>query len=156
MTVDNVTVCCHIGCVNGTVRYGIGDLAELTGVSRRTVRYYVQEGLLPAPLGLGRGDHYGQEHLDRLLKVKAMQESGLTLDEIRQALNQRPALRRAPVPSMPPVVAERSLWRRLKLAPGIELHVEGGHRLPSASKLDDLAAWCRDNFPASTSEDHDD
>ena len=31
-------------------RYDIDELADLGGVSRRTVRYYVQEGLLPAPL----------------------------------------------------------------------------------------------------------
>jgi len=71
-------------------RYAIGDLAELGGVSRRTVRYYVQEGLLPAPLGVGRGNHYGPAHLERLLNVKALQENGRTLDEIRQALRQRP------------------------------------------------------------------
>src|SRR6478609_8886644 len=66
-------------------RYAIGDLADLGGVSRRTVRYYVQEGLLPAPLGLGRGNHYTREHLDQLLRVKAMQEAGHTLDEIKSA-----------------------------------------------------------------------
>ena len=38
-------------------RYNIDELADLGGVSRRTVRYYVQEGLLPAPLGVGRGRH---------------------------------------------------------------------------------------------------
>ncbi len=67
-------------------RFAIGDLADRGGVSRRTVRYYVQEGLLPAPLGVGRGNHYGREHLDQLLRVKVLQESGLTLDEIRQSL----------------------------------------------------------------------
>ena len=67
-------------------RYSVGELADLGGVSRRTVRYYVQEGLLPAPHGVGRGDHYGREHLERLLQVKALQEAGRTLDEIRQLL----------------------------------------------------------------------
>jgi DNA-binding transcriptional MerR regulator len=38
-----------------TARYGIDELAELGGVSRRTVRYYVQEQLLPPPLGVGAG-----------------------------------------------------------------------------------------------------
>ena len=63
-----------------TARYGIDELAELGGVSRRTVRYYVQERLLPPPLGVGRGRHYGRAHLDALLRVKSMQEAGLTLD----------------------------------------------------------------------------
>ncbi len=57
-------------------RYAIGDLADLGGVSRRTVRYYVQEGLLPTPFGVGRGNHYGPEHLDRLLRVKALRKPG--------------------------------------------------------------------------------
>ena len=47
-------------------RYGIDEIAHLGGVSRRTVRYYVQQGLIPAPLGVGRGKHYGPEHLARL------------------------------------------------------------------------------------------
>jgi len=38
--------------VHSTKRFSVGELAELGGVSRRTVRYYVQEGLIPAPLGL--------------------------------------------------------------------------------------------------------
>src|SRR4029450_5566499 len=76
------------------VRYAIGDLADLGGVSRRTVRYYVQEGLLPPPLGVGRGNHYGPDHLDRLLRVKELQERGRSLDEIRRVLDRgepRPA-----------------------------------------------------------------
>ena len=76
-------------------RYAIGDLADLGGVSRRTVRYYVQEGLLPAPLGVGRGNHYGAEHLEQLLKVKALQEAGRTLDEIRRELTKRSRQSRA-------------------------------------------------------------
>lgn len=140
-----------------TVTYAIGDLAELAGVSRRTVRYYVQEGLLPAPLGLGRGNHYGQEHLDRLLRVKALQEAGRSLDEIRHALNPAPAARRAPAPVERTAAEriERKLWRRLTLAPGVELHVEGGLRLPSPGKLEELAAWCRANVYASTDEESD-
>ena len=30
--------------MTSAARYAIGDLARLAGVSRRTVRYYVQEG----------------------------------------------------------------------------------------------------------------
>ena len=67
----------------------IQELADLGDVSRRTVRYYVQEGLLPAPLGIGRGRHYGPEHLDRLLQVKALQSAGRSLDDIRAVLRHR-------------------------------------------------------------------
>lgn len=135
--------------MTSVVRYAIGDLARLAGVSRRTVRYYVQEELIPPPLGIGRGNHYGPEHLDQILRVKAMQEAGRTLDEIRKSApspratpDKSTRLRGVDVES-PDIALERSLWRRLTLAPGVELHVAGNVRLPSPGKLQDLAAWCR-------------
>ena len=135
-------------------RYAIGDLADLGAVSRRTVRYYVQEGLLPTPFGVGRGNHYGREHLDQLLRVKALQEAGHTLDEIRRALNGEEgasvdALRSAPMSTDTPFA--REVWRRLTLAPGVELHVAGGVGLPSPGKLAELVNWCRQNFPGGDS-----
>ena len=139
------------------VRYAIGDLAELGGVSRRTVRYYVQEGLIPAPLGVGRGNHYGREHLDQLLKVKALQERGRTLDEIRRALRGRPRELQHPAEAPAAPAPDRTLYRRLLLAPGVELHVAGSVRLPSPGKLNELAAWCRTHFgvPSNREEDPD-
>jgi DNA-binding transcriptional MerR regulator len=132
-------------------RYAVGDLADLGGVSRRTVRYYVQEGLLPTPHGVGRGNHYGPEHLERLLKVKSLQETGRSLDEIRRALHPRSKTREAEAGPAP----ERSVWRRITLAPGVELNVSGDVRLPSPGKLTELAAWCRLHFPPQSREDDD-
>jgi DNA-binding transcriptional MerR regulator len=125
-------------------RYGVADLAELGGISRRTVRYYVQEGLLPAPYGLGRGNHYGPPHLDRLLQIKALQESGHTLDDIRRRLHETPSAGA----SAGARALERSVYRRVTLAPGVELHVSGEVALPSPRKLLELAAWCQAHFPA--------
>jgi DNA-binding transcriptional MerR regulator len=134
-------------------RYAIGDLADLGGVSRRTVRYYVQEGLLPEPYGVGRGNHYGREHLDQLLKVKSLQENGRSLDEIRHTLNHRPGTRPHAEPAPSPA---RSVWRRIALAPGVELHVAGDVRLPSPGKLAELAAWSRLHFPPNAREEDPD
>jgi DNA-binding transcriptional MerR regulator len=135
----------------GVARYAIGDLADLGGVSRRTVRYYVQEGLLPAPLGVGRGRHYGPEHLDRLLKVKALQEAGRTLDEIRHATHDRSGQFRGRPSIEPPL--PRTLWRRVDLAPGVELHVSGAVRLPSPGRLQELAEWCRLHLAGGVEDD---
>ena len=129
-------------------RYAIGDLADLGGVSRRTVRYYVQEGLLPAPFGVGRGNHYGRDHLDQLLRVKALQEAGHTLDEIRGALGEQSGVHLQALRSFSEQGhLAREVWRRLTLAPGVELHVAGGVGLPSPGKLAELVNWCRQNFP---------
>ncbi len=130
-------------------RYNIDELADLGGVSRRTVRFYIQEGLLPAPLGVGRGSHYDRSHLERLLDVRAEQEAGRSLDDIRAS--RRPASGRpghaaaAAALSIP-----RSAWRRLELAPGVELHVASDIRLPAAARLDELVNWCRQHLRRNT------
>ena len=155
--------------MESAVRYAIGDLARLAGVSRRTVRYYVQEGLIPAPHGVGRGNHYGQEHLDQILHVKTMQESGRMLDEIRQTLARGTTRRSKPGPAFAkatagkpgvgkaaagkPVLPERSLWRRLTLAPGVELHISSDVRLPLPGQLQELATWCRQHLAPHTDEE---
>jgi DNA-binding transcriptional MerR regulator len=132
-------------------RYGIEEMAALGGVTRRTVRYYVQEGLIPPPLGVGRGRHYGPQHLARLQAVKAFQEKGLSLEEIRRELARGPARpgdgRRAPrrTRGSAPAVA-RSAWVRLEVVPGLELHVSGHRRLPPPGRLRELAEWCERHF----------
>lgn len=99
--------------------YSIAELAERGGVTRRTVRYYVQRGLLPTPLGTGRGPHYTTEHLQRLIHIRTLQDAGVPLAEIATRLDGGPL----PPVSAPAPLPERSTWRRLVLADGIELHV---------------------------------
>ena len=133
-------------------RYSVGELAELGGVSRRTVRYYVQEGLIPTPLGVGRGAHYGPEHLERLLRVKAMQEGGMRLEEIRAALSAR---RGRAVPLAATIAeVDRSRWTRLGLGPGLELHVSAERRLPPPGRVQELAEWCRRHFRGDEEEEN--
>jgi DNA-binding transcriptional MerR regulator len=138
-------------------RYGIEEMAALGGVTRRTVRYYVHEGLLQPPLGVGRGRHYGPEHLARLQAVKAFQEQGLSLDEIRRKLGRcdgtpgdtRRASRGVAAPGS---LVPRSAWVRLEVVPGVELHVSGRRRLPPPGRLRELAEWCERHFRRSGDE----
>ena len=130
-------------------RFSIQDLADLADVSRRTVRYYVQEGLLPTPLGVGRGRHYGRAHLDRLLQVKALQASGRTLDDIRGGNDLSEHTSASRLASTP----QRTVWRRLELAPGVELHVSNETAMPSPTRLRELAEWCRLHFSTSASDE---
>jgi DNA-binding transcriptional MerR regulator len=143
--------------VPDTLHYSIQELADLADVSRRTVRYYVQEGLLPAPLGVGRGRHYGREHLDRLLEVKSLQADGRSLDDVRAivASRGRSGQSRVASPSRAPGAIERSLWRRLEFAPGVELHVVGHVSLPGPLRLQELADWCRTYFATRPSDEED-
>jgi DNA-binding transcriptional MerR regulator len=99
--------------------YGVEDLAERAGVSRRTVRYYVQRGLLPAPRGFGRGKHYTEGHLATLVRIRELQEAGVALTDIARRLEGKEAAR-----ASEPTLAQ-STWSRALLATGVELHLQG-------------------------------
>ncbi len=62
--------------------FRIQELAEACGVKPRTIRYYVQRGLLPAPTFRGPETAYDQDHLVRLQAIKRLQERFWSLDAI--------------------------------------------------------------------------
>src|SRR6185295_1920240 len=66
--------------------YTIGELVSLSGVNRRNVHFYVQQGLLPPPQGAGLGARYTDEHLLCLRAIPILRNRGLRLDEIRERL----------------------------------------------------------------------
>lgn len=66
----------------------VEDVAERTGTSVRTIRFYQAEGLLPAPARHGRQALYGAGHIARLDLIAKLQGRGLRLSAIRQLLEQ--------------------------------------------------------------------
>ena len=65
----------------------IGEVAERSGVSLQTIRYYEREGLLPAPPRLESGYRMFPENTVRRVRfIKRAQELGFTLAEIRELL----------------------------------------------------------------------
>jgi DNA-binding transcriptional MerR regulator len=64
----------------------IEELAATVGVSVRTVRFYIAEGLIPGPGQRGKGSFYGAEHLSKLRLVRRLSEQRLPLAEIRDRL----------------------------------------------------------------------
>lgn len=69
-------------------KYSIAEISEMTGLSRRTIRYYLQRGLIPSPLGAGRGRYYTEDHLAHLRKIIDLQSRGMFLDEIARQINE--------------------------------------------------------------------
>jgi DNA-binding transcriptional MerR regulator len=65
-------------------RYTLTELAALAGVTARTVRYYLGQGLLPAAGVSGPGAKYHDTHLARLRLIKRLQAEHLPLAEIRR------------------------------------------------------------------------
>ena len=93
----------------------LGDRGE---TPIRTIRFYIQKGLLPGPEGEKRGAYYTEAHLADLLRIRHWQETGLSLDAIAGLLQARhePPL----APARPGAVEVRS---HLIVADGLELVV---------------------------------
>lgn len=67
-------------------RYRMNELAKVTGLTPRTIRFYIHEGLLPPPEGGGPAAAYTAEHRDRLTLIGLLKARYLPLQEIRQRL----------------------------------------------------------------------
>lgn len=102
-------------------RFTLDELAALAELPRRTVRYYLQIGLLDKPGGLGRGAHYDSRHLDQLLSIRKWQQAGLSLERIRELL--APEGETA-VPPRPRQRGSLEVWSHLVIDEGVELILE--------------------------------
>lgn len=125
----------------------IADLADAAGLSRRAVRFYVQQGLLPPPHGRGRGSHYDGAHLDRLKRILELQQSGHSLDGIRRILEGHAVAQPAAPPRRPARASlSAELWTRLNLMEGVELHFDTARHNPEVEKLLALRDRVREVF----------
>jgi DNA-binding transcriptional MerR regulator len=103
--------------------FNINELATLAELPARTVRFYIQQGLVARPHGEKKGAKYSAAHLDQLLAIKKWQAAGLSLERIRELLIAPGADELPPKPRWPGMV---EVWSRLHIADGVELQVEPG------------------------------
>ena len=188
--------------------YQINELAKKAGVSVRTIRFYINEGLLPAPHTRGRYSTYTNEYLDRLELISLLKGRFLPLKEIRRqiglldweeikaalahereaaqvargsetdpaevrenssALDYINRLMAAPTKTSPgtrqqgisslsqgnqpqarSTAANHSdqeeIWERIRLAPGVELHIQKPTSTSDQTRLDQLIDFTRRLF----------
>jgi len=81
--------------VNPTDLLSIGQVAERSGLSVSTIRYYEQYGLLHAARSPGGSRRFSRSDIRRLSFVMLLQSFGLTLQEIKEAMAHLP-MQRAP------------------------------------------------------------
>lgn len=133
------------------MQYRIEELCEQFGISRRTVRYYVQEGLLEAPAGRGRGGFYSAAHRERLARILALRAQGLPLALIRRELEADTlgAIGTGPTTAQPEGSVPEEAEQVLRPVPGIRLHVRGGMFRQNPDLYRRLAGqienWLREN-----------
>nr|WP_225435382.1 MerR family transcriptional regulator [Bacillus aerolatus] len=67
----------------------IGELAAMANVTKRTVDYYTNIGLLTAQRSASNYRYYDQEALEQLRFIEKCKEDNLSLDEIKMKLSER-------------------------------------------------------------------
>src|SRR5467141_3037801 len=138
------------------MEYRIEQLARTAGVAVDTIRFYQGKGLLDSPRREGRVTWYGDAHLERLRRIRELQQRGFTLTVIQRFLSgelepsDESLVAAVTRPSAPQTLtlaelAERSgvaepLLMSLQQA-GLLVPVEGGQEPPyPADDLDAIAA----------------
>lgn len=79
--------------MDGSDLLGIGEIARRAGVAVSALRYYEAEGLIVAVRSGGGQRRFPRSVLRRLSFVRAAQQVGLSLDEVRGALATLPSER---------------------------------------------------------------
>ncbi len=69
----------------------VAEIAELTGTTVRTVRYYHSLGLLPVPAERGGWRDYELGHVARLSRIRWLVQAGVSLETIKRVLDESEA-----------------------------------------------------------------
>jgi DNA-binding transcriptional MerR regulator len=99
--------------------FTLDELCALTDLPKRTVRYYIQIGLVSRPIGETRGAHYDGAHLEQLLQIRRLTATGISLDRIREIM----AGEDLPVPLRSRRPGSIDVRTHLFVAPGIEIQI---------------------------------
>jgi DNA-binding transcriptional MerR regulator len=83
----------------------IGELARRAGVSPRLVRYYEQQELLSPDREANGYRSYGEEHVERVIRIAGLVQSGLPTRLVKELLDLDDA-RAEQRPSCPRTVAD--------------------------------------------------
>ena len=133
-------------------RYSIEQLCQLAGVTRRTVRFYVQSGLLDRPHGEKRGAWYDKAHLDRLIAIRKWSAAGLSLEAIVALLEDG----QSDMPRLKPLrVGSVEVRSHLMVAEGVELVVSPERAGLSPEQLREFLRRVGEVYDAITTEKHD-
>lgn len=136
--------------------FKLDELARVSGTSARTIRYYVQRGLLPSPQFRGRDTAYDAGHLLRLRAIRRFQEAFFPLDAIAVELERRsttelervadgqtpirPPPLDSPPPAHPPTPSAPRSLRAIELADGVSLLVDDAAPAESRRLVEEILA----------------
>jgi len=102
--------------------YPLAELCVLTDLAPRTIRYYVQTGLVDRPQGETRAARYSARHLEQLLLIKKWSAAGVSLERIRELLQGE----LPPVPARARTIGSVAVCTHLEVAEGVQVVIEPG------------------------------
>ncbi len=102
-----------------TKTFTANELSQLTDIPKRTVRYYIQLGLVDRPIGETKAAYYVDTHLDQLIRVKRLTEDKVPLERIRQVMNGE--VEAPPISTRKPGSIE--VKTHVHVLPGVEIQI---------------------------------
>lgn len=99
--------------------FSLDELCGLTGYPKRTIRYYIQIGLIARPVGEARAARYTEEHLQQLHRIRKLATAGMSLGGIREVL----AGGEPPIPLRQRLPGTAELRNHVYVAPGMEFQI---------------------------------
>lgn len=73
----------------GKEKLKIGELAEMTGITKRTIDYYTTLGLLQAERSSSNYRYYSIDMVERIKEIEHKKQQGLSLEEIKKIMLDR-------------------------------------------------------------------
>ena len=119
-------------------QFNINRLAELTGFSVRSIRYYVQQGLLDKPNGVKRQAFYERHHLEQLMLIRKGQDAGYSLERINQLIRNPESFK--PIPEQQ--VGSLTVKSHIQLTDGVELVITPEMASLTAEQLREFSKQC--------------
>jgi len=100
--------------------YTLNELCVLADLPVRTLRYYVQKGLIDRPDGETRAARYGAKHLEQALLVRKWTAAGVSLERVRELLHgETPS-----IPAKPKAAGSIEVCSHLVVTDGLEMVIE--------------------------------
>jgi len=128
-----MTVMLYYSCFMDKKRtYNLDELCAAVQMNKRTVRFYIQQGLVNRPLGEKRGAHYNDLHVEQLLTVANLKNDGLSLERIKELMageGDKPQSRQ---------IGAIEMWTRIHLGEGVELNIDASRAGLTAGQLQAL------------------
>lgn len=103
-------------------RYTLAELEEQSGLTGRTIRYYITKGLLSPAYGRGPSATYDHDHLLRLQAINKLKDDRLPLNAIKEQLEQLTTDDLAMMMNAPEQ-PEVAIWRHYQLHPDFQITV---------------------------------